>query len=267
MKHKLAFWALLALITFASCGKENGSTEAADGDNPAAAPSKKLKKVSLIIPGGAEISYNYVWEGDKLKSVAIINVNDIVDESYTFTYSGDKLSKAIYRNESEEITNECDYSWNGNKIDTEKYTHSNEYESNVLTYKYSYSGSKPTRLAIYGEDDEIEPDYLNIVWTGNNVTQHYYDDGNIVTLTYDNKKNPLYLPQMGYIPSFFSIGHYDLCWSENNITRFEVSDTKGDDTGDGVGNFTYTYDDDGYPATMTYSIDGMTITCVYTYYE
>ena len=268
MKHKLTFLAILAVITFASCEKENETTDPVGGDTPAAAPSKKLKKVSVSWPGNDGGSYDYVWEGDKLKSVTLHNVNDIMDEIYTFTYSGDKLSKANYRCDHESRTYECVYTWNGDQISTEKYTEYDYGSTDVLTYHYTYSGNKPTRLAIYWEGDP-EPDQLNLAWTGNNITQYYYDDDDDeITFTYDNKKNPLYLPHMGYVPGFLSgIGLHTICWSENNITHFEVSDTKGGDSGDGVGNYTYTYDDDGYPSTMTFTVDNKTYTLVYTYYE
>ena len=260
----IAAIALTAATVVTGCEKDNEGS--GDNGNTTEALTKKIKKVTHTATGGYTplIVLEYVWEGDKLTEI-----RDVQDgKTYTWVSisykDGKPLAVRVDNNGGGYFTDEFTYTWNGDKIEKEVYRDMDSESDDRYEYHYTYSNGKPSRIkTIYISDlDTGWTDYTDFKWDGDNMLSGSDEGELLYRMTYDNKKNPLYLPQVGIegMEWLATLQPY-LNWSKNNMTKFEDLEE------DAFIEFKYKYTDDGFPQTMTYNIDGAELTFTYEYYE
>lgn len=114
------------------------------------------------------------------------------------------------------------------------------------------------------DNDDPEPYFCTFLWSGDNLVKYNYDDDyENVSYEYDDKKNPFHMTQIGFEPAINSIFPAAVAWSANNVTKRTYIEKEYED----ILIYNYTYDDDGYPTTMSYTTDDGTVSFTFTYYK
>lgn len=298
MTKKILFGTLLMAFAIgmgvSSCTKEDNNSSSPDvtdttntgggNDNPADTTGGGGTTVdNTLIPSSfperhvRQIVYTYDG-GDKLDTTTL-----------SFTWSGDVVSRIDYTKVHWE---EHSDGWQS-RIDKQKcYTF--EYENGRITrsfiteegandenYEYIYDDDGHLTKQIKDGDKEIVYDYQSdntivvkeqyysgvdyyletpLTWTNANVTS-YVNSNNNYSMTYDTKKNPLYMPFGIEVSSLFNryfcldMSPYMFLWSKNNVKTFS-----GNAYGGFSRTFSFNYDNQGYPSRLTMGTNKTQIT-------
>ena len=273
-KSALLLPLLLASATiFFSCGKDNDN-ENNGGSGSYAAPSRHLNKAIYsdghIDSYGDTVTteYRFSWDGDHLTKIDEYHVSSFerLDLTFNIEWDGEKVSKTTMNRPNSSPGNVTTFTYNGDQLVKSHSTYydrdEGEKESEIL---YEYANGKICKITYPEELTRGIP--IDVTWNGNNVAATSAMGYTAIEYTYDNKKNPLYLPMgvinyytmegtfwegvnnsIGYLFYFSSqvggnLFSFSASWSENNIVK--ITDYDGDEY-----NVEYIYDGD-YPVSIS----------------
>ena len=262
--RSMAMFALMAAtMLFTACNPDEKPDNPDNGNSGQNTNmGKKIKEVTASINGTPQ-TYSYTWEGNLLTKIEMEGAYST--GTITLSYVGGKLNQLLY--EDQWMTESFLYTWNDNQIDKELHTFSfvnnPEEEQFSCTYTYTYTNGKITQMKELDNDDP-EPYFCTFLWSGDNLVKYKYDDDyENVSYEYDDKKNPFHMTQIGFEPAINSIFPAAVAWSANNVTKRTYIEEEYED----ILIYNYTYDDDGYPTTMSYTTDDGTVSFTFTYYK
>lgn len=198
MKKYLILLAVATAMLFA-CTPEENSLD----DNTYTPLERHICKSELSRDDGGvreTIYFLYNWDGDKLTSIRCYNcIDSALRMLYEIEWDGDKVSGTrmsrhnySYIDDGEEY--HAVYHYNANTITSiECFDPSGETLSEC---RFAHSKGKITQLTAYGREDTTT---VKLEWAGDNVSKLYRviegTDFLFDEYTYDNKKNPFYLPE------------------------------------------------------------------------
>lgn len=252
MKKLRLKFALLMLISLVTCFVQSCEKEE-DWQNV-----RHLDRIEIMNNNQVTSYYVFSYDGDKI-SMLEQYVNHKLQSRTEFQYKGSKMTswKYYYNYDDGLFAKETVmFEYKGKKIVRAIWKEIDEKGGIVDTVEYKYSGDKLKEITYknWGEDGSEER--RELVWSGDNISRVLFPDfrWNIdytIYLDYDNKNNPIRFP-MGFVPPNYTIFDDMSCpfLSENNITRITWYEI-GDGYGDGYYEYTYTYDEEGYPLTRT----------------
>ena len=134
---------------------------------------------------------------------------------------------------------------------------------------YTYVGGHISHVS-----DLLNEYEYDFTWSGDNLVTIYlssqygdYSYYDTTMLTYDNEHNPLQIQSGIELVGEWS-GDYRMFLSANNVLQVHSRYVEAGYSGEEVRTYSYTYDDDGYPVSMTYTWDSdEPIHVTFTYYE
>lgn len=249
------------------------TTGGATEDNtliPATFPERHVKQIIYTYDGG-----------DKLDTTTI-----------SFTWNGDVVSRIDYTKVHWE---ECSEGWESNIAEQKSYTFDyengrisrstiTETEGDAESYEYLYDADGRLIKQIMNDGREILFDYSSdntiiikeqyysgvdyytetpLTWTNANITSYVKSNHNY-SMTYDAKRNPVYMPFGVEVESIFrryfcvDMAADMFWWSKNNVKKFS-----GNAHGGFSLTFSFSYDGNNYPTRL---VSGQNKTQI-TYYN
>ncbi|NNF36152.1 MAG: hypothetical protein HKN68_18750 [Saprospiraceae bacterium] len=251
---------LMVAFIISSCEKENAT-------DPSEVNCRLIQSENTVTNGliGDEQNItNYYYDNKKrlIQVVEHISGAASADKTTEIIYNGDKIWEVTVTWSHVDNPQYYSFSYDGDLPDT--FYYSNDFSDHGYML-LSYSGIKLTGAEYWYKDsyDDVYELKWNetIEWEGDKVVRSSSHDESfdgIVTahFEYDNKKVPVRLTPMGYINRDFTF------LSTNNVTRQYLS-VQGNNFFEV--NYTYTYNDDGYPLTKTVELAETTNETIYEY--
>lgn len=237
---KLLYLLAIVCLAFVSCSKDDDET------TPEEQSGKKIKALSMVNGENKDsLTFTYDSEGLLIETKWYGNAwSTTLEAEYSteYTYSNGKIIQGI------------SYKWTNNvkrldDKDSVEYTNATTqkyYEFNLVDGKFVKS-SYITTVKLNASGLPVKFDYQDgdstvLTYLNNNiVTEKEYSSGAVertINYSFDSKKNPL-----KGSPSHFGEFEY---YNANNISKVVFS-------GSNEANYTYEYDNDGYPVKYTYN--------------
>lgn len=235
---------ILGLFMISCSSDDNGGSQ-----------SNHLPKSLIINSTNYVNTYNFTYNGNKLKSIV-----DSDGLEYTYTYEGNHITKMV-----------GDYG--GGFVDT---------------YKFQYENGKLSKIVFTDEDgnevaecDWVSNDHMQVQTSEGDQLDYYYDNGNLIkevgqgeedgttykdTYSYEYDSHPNYMKNVkGFekVPFLAESLPFELIPGENNVTKMIESELWDGETDDYAENYSYKYDDDGYPTKVTVDGGSSTIDIIY----
>ena len=254
---KKIIYTFLGVLVFA-CGSDSENNNNNDGNNNNNNPNGSELLVSSISYNDMENSdYEYVenftYDGNKIVEInrSVYYNGSLNSEDRTeFIYANNKISRVDYYYDNNNNISSQDiftYDSQGRLVATEYCYNPNDGscdDSESTTYSYNSDGST---TATYTYGDESETSVIEFDDNGNIVRVSDYD--NVSELTYDNYNSP-FKNITGATPLVIAqwvfSGSY-LYSFKNNCLSFVSESVDEDGVATDVLNFTYDYNDAGYP--------------------
>ena len=232
---------LFVLCLFSSCEKDEGTS---DGTADC-----KIQTMSFTVPGdsqGYDIEFTYDGSERLVKVVKTeYDIGDPYVVTYDIEYGSGNLVNRITSTSSFGYGNVYNFFGADGRIDSVS-THGVPHAETwtLRQMKFHYDGDKITEMVSYRYDAQSGnyiPSTTSFIWEGENLIQA----GN-QTFTYDD--HPSALRHVGL--AFAEYESYAIL-SKNNLTSYNY--------GGGERTFSYTYNDNGYPATMNNGFNDGTV--------
>jgi len=246
---KKALTLALATLLLIACDSDDNSDGSTINISENGLLVKKITQNSDDGEYGSSLIEEFSYDGNKLvekiKTIGYSTATNSTEYVYRteYIYSSNLISKIrqyyVYDTE-ESLSNTTLYFYDSdNRVIREEYEVANGGYSDNSTYSY---GSNGTMTSI--DDDDCT---LEIVFNGGNPTSSSEDcgvEGKLMTISYDNKPS-VFSSVTGFNWLFDDFTESDYVGFSNNVTR--VTYVYGADEGTKVINFTYDYNDAGYP--------------------
>jgi hypothetical protein len=262
---KKVFTLALATLLLVACDSDDNSDGSTINISENGLLVKKITQISDDGDYGSSLIEEFSYEGNKLvekiKTTGYSTATNSTKYVYRteYIYSSDLISKTreyyVYDTE-ESLSNTTLYFY-----DTDNRVIRVDYGSYSETYSY---GSNGTVTSI---DDDCT---VEIVFNGGNPTSSSEDcgvEGRLMAISYDNKPS-IFSSVTGFNWLFDNLTESDYVGFSNNVTR--VTFDYGADEGTEVVNFTYDYNDAGYPRNLIVKSSGLDedeSTIVIEYYQ
>lgn len=257
---KLFLAAILASSVFfvAGCDKnEQNETGGVSDDIQSIKKVKQIRVTGFDIHDDDEKIIDFFWDGEYLKRVDISHSrSDDSYSSYSLSYNSGKL---VSMTSIDNYGNQRRWSfiYNGEILvaDTEFYSNSYSGDNETRIHNYGYTNGKITSILyhnLYSWSSDIYTGNITVKWNGDNVEEIGNYIGESVRYTYDNHKNPFrrHLSMSTIIDDGFMDVACLSGWSINNVVRVDINQN-----GSAVsGRYTYEYDSEGYPISITASL-------------
>ncbi len=274
----------VALMTVVSCGKDNKPEQPIPGGTTYEWPAKKISRIVHSVGTLDYLTYDFAWEGDLLKEISCT------------MYDGTSLGRTVLEYEGDRLTRVFPYDGAGIAYadGAMHYHYSSDGRLERQTFMLplratdnlcpqTFDEVVPCELVYsYSDDGRVSAVQANKTMDNGNVeTSTYFfewNGGNVVSVTcdgqpffsnmqYDSNPNPMRFPMgmetMGVTNMIFEgvLGNsviflgYAFCWSENNMTTLLS----------GVGQCSYTYDEDGFPTSKAIGTGNQSNTYTFSY--
>lgn len=247
-KMKIFFYLLsTVLLVLTSCSTDNSG-------NNSATNSKLLLKSDT---GGI-----YTYDGAKIVKLSIGNGQD----SNVYTYTGDLITKIDFKRGV--VFDSYVYSYENNKL-VMKIEKGNQGQSSLVDqykYIYTYPSDNIILVQAYFPSNNVwkmSDGYTKYTLSSGNITKaEYFDSKGVIYATtvyeYDNK-NGQFKNVLGF-DKLLGLHYYDN--TKNNLIK-ETSTWSQNTT---ISTYTYTYNSNEYPNSVTFKDQYGTGTDSYTYY-
>jgi hypothetical protein len=234
---KLLYLFLTVLIV--ACSGEDGGSNNDDNNEP----NLLVSSINYIYSGDeGEGNYleTYTYDGNKIIERRTISYR------YTYIYANNKISRVDQYGLDNNLATQTNYTYDpqGRVVSVERCTVPNDDGcDDITTFNLSYN-----------DDGSITVTGSN----GGTATYQLDDNGNIIRfqeddgfreVIYDNQKNP-FQNIIGCCNGFIRLSRSKLLGVNNNALSFVE---EYDDGYQGTGNWTYDYNDAGYPRNVVYS--------------
>lgn len=254
---------VICMALFTSCSKDEAASGNGGGTSTV---GKKISEIYEAYEYTSEVSYDdqltwhevyhnsypseleesWYWDGDKIERIDYY-WDDSVNSKDIFSYNNAGNVSKISHYYNGEISYYMTFFYNDSQINKFEI-----YEDGILyeAYELTYSGNKPIKAVctyfnskasdrkfsfmrnfphFKNHSESLQKDnlpYVEITWTGNNITKikEYLPEGETYTAnyTYDNKNNPYYGGNTLFAEVLFNEAVYSL--SQNNVKYYSTSD-------------------------------------------
>lgn len=274
-----------ALMTAVSCGKDSEKPEQpVPGGSADNWPAKKISRIVHSVGTFDYLTYDFSWEGERLKEISCTMYDGSSLGRTVFEYSDGRLAR-VYPYDGAGTAYpggamHYHYSADG-RLERQTFLLPLMFTDNLcqqtydsvvpceLAYSYADDGHVSTVQAKKTADDgSVETSTYLFEWVGGNVATVTCDGQPLFSnMQYDSHPNPMRFPMgmetMGVTDMIFEgvLGNsvlflgYAFCWSENNMTTLLS----------GGGQCSYTYDDDGFPTSKTIGTGSQSTTYTFSY--
>jgi len=220
-------------MVFTSCSND-------DNDSSDSTSSILVKKRIFTESDGTSYFSDYLYEGNKLKSVT-----DSDGSVMKYTYTGNLITKIEEFDKKGNLNSITDYNYINGKLDNEVYKHA--WEEYYYKTKYTYNANGTVEYNQFegnvstGTEEVSGATGKYTIKDGNQMKLEVsYGDGYSYVYEYDTKNNP-----------FKNILGFDLLFDDesyvNNLVMKTSTSGSGTDIRTSTTTYTYKYDVNNYP--------------------